>query len=129
MARVVIPRWLIALGAFALMASLGAAAVALRPRPPVDWRAALTTLSPHACARGRVLSVEAARRAAPPSIAGRCRSRGYGLPKQQNAAVAGRARGPVDPVQRGRTARALGSGGAPAWELPAAPSTLALPSE
>src|SRR5690348_8103192 len=36
-----VPRWLAALGAFAVMASVGAVAVALRARPALDWRAAM----------------------------------------------------------------------------------------
>src|SRR5947209_7884927 len=49
MRRLLVPRWLLALGAFAAVASIGAAAVALRRTPPVDWRRAIAvTLSPHA---------------------------------------------------------------------------------
>ena len=49
MRRVSVPRWLMALGTFALVASIGAAAVALRRKPPIDWRAALaTSLAPRA---------------------------------------------------------------------------------
>lgn len=43
MRRVLVPRWLMPLGAFALVALIGAAAVALRRKPPVDWRHALAT--------------------------------------------------------------------------------------
>ena len=47
--RLLVPRWLVALGAFAAMASVGAVAVALRRTPPADWRRAITTsLSPRA---------------------------------------------------------------------------------
>src|SRR4051794_18594438 len=47
--RLPLPRWLLALGAFALMASVGAVAVALRAKPPVDWRAAMAgAIAPHA---------------------------------------------------------------------------------
>ena len=47
MRRWLVPRWLVVLGIFAAVASLGAVAVALRRRPPVDWRRAVaTTLSP-----------------------------------------------------------------------------------
>src|SRR5512144_3194636 len=49
MRRLLVPRWLIALGAFALVAGIGAVAVALRRTPPVDWRHAIATgLSPRA---------------------------------------------------------------------------------
>ncbi len=49
MRRVLVPRWLIALGAFAAVASIGAVAVALRKSPPVDWRRALAaSLAPRA---------------------------------------------------------------------------------
>lgn len=49
MRRLLVPRWLIALGAFALVAGIGAVAVALRRTPPVDWRRAIAaSLTPHA---------------------------------------------------------------------------------
>ncbi|HEX8951377.1 MAG TPA: hypothetical protein VF945_06005 [Polyangia bacterium] len=49
MRRLLVPRWLLALGAFAAVASAGAVAVALRRTPPIDWRHALaTSLSPRA---------------------------------------------------------------------------------
>jgi len=41
--RLLVPRWVIALGAFAVMASVGAVAVALRRTPPADWRHAIAT--------------------------------------------------------------------------------------
>ncbi|MCU1277519.1 MAG: penicillin-binding protein transpeptidase [bacterium] len=49
MRRVFVPRWLLALAAFAAVASIGAVAVALRTRPPVDWRRAIAvSLQPRA---------------------------------------------------------------------------------
>ena len=49
MRRLLVPRWLIALGAFALVAGIGAVAVALRRKPPVDWRRAIAaSLAPRA---------------------------------------------------------------------------------
>jgi cell division protein FtsI/penicillin-binding protein 2 len=49
MRRLLIPRWLIALGAFALVAGIGAVAVALRRTAPVDWRRAIAaSLTPRA---------------------------------------------------------------------------------
>jgi peptidoglycan glycosyltransferase len=49
MRRLLVPRWLIALAAFAAVASIGAVAVALRTHPPVDWRRVLaTSLAPRA---------------------------------------------------------------------------------
>jgi cell division protein FtsI/penicillin-binding protein 2 len=49
MRRLLVPRWLLALGAFAAVASIGAVAVALRRTAPVDWRRVLvTSLAPHA---------------------------------------------------------------------------------
>jgi penicillin-binding protein A len=47
--RLLVPRWMMALGAFAAVASLGAVAVALRRTAPIDWRHALAvSLAPRA---------------------------------------------------------------------------------
>ena len=54
MRRLSIPRRLSALATIAAVASVGAAAVALRARPPVDWRAAMAVLAPRAAA-GRLV--------------------------------------------------------------------------
>jgi len=49
MRRVLVPRWLLALGVFAAMGSIGAVAVALRRKPPIDWRSAIaTSMAPRA---------------------------------------------------------------------------------
>jgi cell division protein FtsI/penicillin-binding protein 2 len=230
MRRLLVPRWLLALGAFAAVASIGAVAVALRRTPPVDWRHAIAvTLSPHAEAGrlvqplpdggrveltldaevqraaerllgeadpiqgaavmvsvedGRVIALAGRHRAAPaindvrlatsawapaasvfklvtsaallgegvtpatrvcyhggvhsveadnledhPELDGRCKSLGYGLAKSQNAILARLAHDHLDPVKLERTARALGFGEPPAFELPTTASTLALPSD
>jgi penicillin-binding protein A len=225
-----VPRWLLALGAFAVMASVGAVAVALRAKPPVDWRAAMAgPIAPHVEAGrvvqtltdgsrveltldpelqrnaerllgeadpvqgaavlvsvddGRVLALAGRHRNAPaandvklattpwapaasvfklittaallgegvrpdtrvcyhagvhsveadnlvdhPELDDRCRNLGYGLAKSQNAIIARLAHEHLDPIKLERAARALGFGEAPAFDLPAAPSTLALPSD
>ena len=230
MRRLPLPRWLLGLGAFALVGLIGAAAVALRKKPPVDWRLALAGgLSPRAEAGrlvqplsdggrveltldaelqraaehllgeadpiqgaavmvsvddGRVLALAGRHRATPadndarlattawapaasvfklvtsaallgqgvtpatrvcyhggvhsveadnledhPELDGRCKSLGYGLAKSQNAILARLAHDHLDPVTLERTARALGCGEAQPFELPTAPSTLALPSD
>jgi cell division protein FtsI/penicillin-binding protein 2 len=230
MRRVLVPRWLMALSVFALVASIGAVAVALRRKPPIDWRRALaTSLTPRAengrlvqpladggrveltldaelqraaerllgeadpiqgaavlvsvddgrvlalagrhrdapqandarlatsawapaasvfklvttaallgqgvtpatrvCYHGGVHSVEADNLEDHPELDARCKSLGYGLAKSQNAIVARLAHDHLDPVKLERTARALGWGEAPAFELPTTASTLALPSD
>src|SRR6185312_3475495 len=55
MRRVLVPRWLMPLGAFALVALIGAAAVALRRKPPIDWRHALATSLQPSVAAGRMV--------------------------------------------------------------------------
>ncbi|HEY2745117.1 MAG TPA: penicillin-binding transpeptidase domain-containing protein [Polyangia bacterium] len=230
MRRLLVPRWLMALGIFALLAVVGAAAVALRRKPPLDWRRALAgSLAPRAengrlvqpladggrveltldpdlqraaerllgdadpiqgaavlvsvddgrvlalagrhrdapttndarlatsawapaasvfklvttaallgqgitpttrvCYHGGVHSVEADNLEDHPELDARCKSLGYGVAKSQNAILARLAHDHLDPVKLERTARALGWGEAPAFELPTTASTLALPSD
>jgi cell division protein FtsI/penicillin-binding protein 2 len=81
------------------------------------------------CYHGGLHSVEADNLADQPRLDDRCRNLTYGLAKSQNAIIGRLAHDYLDPARLSATARALGFGAAPSFELPALPSTLTLPDE
>jgi len=81
------------------------------------------------CYHAGTHSVEADNLEDHPELDGRCRSFAYGVAKSQNAIIGRLAHDHLTPQTLDRTARALGFGAAPGFELPVAPSELATPEE
>jgi cell division protein FtsI/penicillin-binding protein 2 len=81
------------------------------------------------CYHGGLRSVELDNLEDHPELDGRCRSFAYGLAKSQNAIIGRLAHDHLTPQALDKTARALGFGVAPAFELPVTPSVLATPTD
>src|SRR6185312_12619059 len=81
------------------------------------------------CYHGGVHSLEADNLEDHPELDGRCKSLAYGLAKSQNAILGRLASDYLEPQVLSRKAQAFGFGGAPAFELPVASSTVAVPAE
>jgi cell division protein FtsI/penicillin-binding protein 2 len=81
------------------------------------------------CYHGGVHSLEADNLDDHPEIDSRCRSLAYGLARSQNAILGRLAHDYLTPASLDRIARALGFGEPVPFELPVAPSEIALPGE
>jgi cell division protein FtsI/penicillin-binding protein 2 len=79
------------------------------------------------CYHDGVHSVEASNLESHPRLDGACGSFAFGLAKSQNAIIARLAHDHLDPDALERTARALGFGAPLPFELPVAPSEVAVP--